>query len=140
MNQHRRKIAFVSQHCLVDFTNGAATATLDTLVFLQSLGFHCEAFCNSRLDSWEEVLIEEVLAERGLPYTVRDADQGNSVWSGVSVRRTPQPSTVSVPRTPLRRALNPTDLIHRLARERFRGNSGYLADRSDKGSGRRAVL
>ena len=48
------------------------------LVFLQSLGFHCEAFCNSRLDSWEEVLIEDVLAKLGLPYTVRDARIGPS--------------------------------------------------------------
>jgi glycosyltransferase involved in cell wall biosynthesis len=76
MNRHRRKIAFVSPHCPVDFTNGAATATLDALVFLQALGFHCEAFCNSRLDSWEEILVEEVLAKRGLRYTVRDSQIG----------------------------------------------------------------
>ena len=51
---------------LIDFTNGAATATLDALVFLQSLGFQCEAFRNSRLDSRQEVLVEELLARRGL--------------------------------------------------------------------------
>ena len=34
------KIAFVSPHCLVDFTNGAATATLDQLAVLaQSAGW-----------------------------------------------------------------------------------------------------
>jgi hypothetical protein len=75
--QRLPKIAFVSPHCLVDFTNGAATATLDALVFLQSLGFHCEAFCNSSFDSWQEVLVEEVLSHRsstgsGLRFTLSD--------------------------------------------------------------------
>ena len=32
MNQ--RKIAFVSPHCVLDSTNGAATATLDALALL----------------------------------------------------------------------------------------------------------
>ena len=54
------KIAFVSPHCVIDFTNGAATATLDGLQFLQTLGFDCQAFCNSRLDASEEVLVEQV--------------------------------------------------------------------------------
>ena len=76
MTRPVRKIAFVSPHCVLDFTNGAATATLDALVFLQSLGFGCEAFCNSRLDSWQEVLVEEVLAQRGLRYEVRNAQIG----------------------------------------------------------------
>ncbi len=71
-----RKIAFVSPHCAVDFTNGAATATLDALVFLQSLGFQCEVFCNSRLDSPDEVVVEKMLAERGLPCMARNAKIG----------------------------------------------------------------
>ena len=70
------KIAFVSPHCVVDFTNGAATATLDALAFLQSLGFQCEAFCNTRLDAAEEVLVEEILAQRGMRYQVRNAEIG----------------------------------------------------------------
>lgn len=76
MDQVQPKIAFASPHCLVDFTNGAATATLDALVCLQSLGFDCEAYCSSRLDSWEEVVVDELLAERGLPYTVSDMQIG----------------------------------------------------------------
>jgi glycosyltransferase involved in cell wall biosynthesis len=76
MDRAAGKIAFVSPHCVLDFTNGAATATLDALVFLQALGFRCEVFCNSRLDSWEEVLVEEVLAKRGLRYQVRNAQIG----------------------------------------------------------------
>ena len=71
------KIAFVSPHCVVDFTNGAATATLDALVFLQSLGFRCEAFCNSRLDSWDEAIVEHLLAERGLPCKASDMRIGS---------------------------------------------------------------
>ena len=71
-----RKIAFVSPHCAIDFTNGAATATLDALVFLQSLGFQCQVFCSTRSDSWEEDRMESVLAERGMPCLVRCAKIG----------------------------------------------------------------
>ena len=71
-----RKIAFVSPHCPIDFTNGAATATLDALVFLQSLGFQCQVFCSTRSDSWEEDRMESVLAERGMPCLVREAKIG----------------------------------------------------------------
>ncbi len=89
------KIAFVSPHCLVDFTNGAATATLDALTFLQSLGFPCMAFCNSRLDAWEEVLIEEALANRGLPYEVRNAQigafRGRMIFTAYRMRKGDSP-------------------------------------------------
>ena len=71
-----RKVAFVSPHCVIDFTNGAATATLDGLQVLQGLGFQCQAFCSTRLDSWEEVLVEEVLARRGVRYEVRNVRIG----------------------------------------------------------------
>jgi hypothetical protein len=71
MNCLIRKIAFVAPHCVLNFTNGAVAATLDALVCLQALGFQCEAFGNSRMDSREEVLVEEVPARRGLHYQVR---------------------------------------------------------------------
>ena len=71
-----KKIAFVSPHCVLDFTNGAATATLDGLALLARSGFQCQAFCSSRLDSWEEVLVEEILARRGVRYVVRNAQIG----------------------------------------------------------------
>jgi hypothetical protein len=35
------KIAFVSPHCLPDYTNGAATATRDGLRVLAEQGFEC---------------------------------------------------------------------------------------------------
>jgi glycosyltransferase involved in cell wall biosynthesis len=76
MNRPVGKIAFVSPHCAIDFTNGAATATLDALVFLQSLGYSCQIFCSSRSDSWEEDNIEKVLAERAMPCLARDARIG----------------------------------------------------------------
>ena len=50
MHHRRPKIAFVSPHCLVDFTNGAVTATRDGLKLLASQGFECLAFCGTRLD------------------------------------------------------------------------------------------
>jgi len=71
-----RKIAFVSPHCVLDFTNGAATATLDGLSLLAQSGFECQAFCNSRIDAWEEVLMEEILAQRQVRYIVRNAQIG----------------------------------------------------------------
>ena len=57
------RIAFVSPHCLVDFTNGAATATRDGLKLLAAQGFHCMAFCGTRLDEPGEGLIQEQLFE-----------------------------------------------------------------------------
>ncbi len=70
------KVAFVSPHCVLDFTNGAATATLDGLALLARSGFECQAFCSSRMDAWEEVLVEEVLARRRVRYMVRNAQIG----------------------------------------------------------------
>ena len=71
-----QKIAFVSPHCVFDFTNGAATATLDGLSLLSQSGFECQAFCSSRMDAWEEVLVEEILAKRQVHYEVRNAKIG----------------------------------------------------------------
>ena len=76
MKRPVRKIAFVSPHCVLDFTNGAATATLDGLALLARSGFACQAFCSSRMDAWEEVLVEEILARRGVRYLVRNAQIG----------------------------------------------------------------
>jgi glycosyltransferase involved in cell wall biosynthesis/Tfp pilus assembly protein PilF len=50
-----RRIAFVSPHCVLDFTNGAATATLDALKLLSGIGFPCEVFCGTRVDSMGSV-------------------------------------------------------------------------------------
>jgi hypothetical protein len=66
-----RKIAFVSPHCILDFTNGAATATLDGLRVLAEQGFECQAFCRTRLDDVQEGLLQESLFRRGVRYEVR---------------------------------------------------------------------
>ncbi|MGO9113403.1 MAG: glycosyltransferase [Thermoguttaceae bacterium] len=71
-----RTVAFVSPHCILDFTNGAATATLDGLAVLARSGFACQAFCSSHMDAWEEVRVEELLARRGVRYEVHNARIG----------------------------------------------------------------
>ncbi len=71
------KVAFVSPHCLLDFTNGAATSTLDGLKLLRNLGFACEAFCGSRRDAPDGSRLENVLARCGERYAVRDAQIGD---------------------------------------------------------------
>jgi hypothetical protein len=72
-----RSIAFASPHCLIDFTSGAAIATLQALRFLSSLGFQCQAFCGSQLDAPEEALFEELLANQKSPYETRNALVGS---------------------------------------------------------------
>jgi hypothetical protein len=67
------KIAFVSPHCLVDFSSGAATATRDALKLLATQGFQCMAYCGTRLDQPGEGLIQEQLFRRGIEYEVRKA-------------------------------------------------------------------
>jgi glycosyltransferase involved in cell wall biosynthesis len=71
-----RKIAFISAHCSIDFTSGAAIATLRLLRYLNLLGYQCEVFCSSRLDAPEELLLEQTLAEQGCQYEVRHAHIG----------------------------------------------------------------
>ncbi len=71
------KVAFVSPHCLLDFTNGAATTTLDGLKLLRNLGFACEAFCGTRRDAPDVSRLEDVLARCGERYAVRDAQFGD---------------------------------------------------------------
>jgi glycosyltransferase involved in cell wall biosynthesis len=71
-----RKIAFISPHCLVDFTNGAAIATRDGLTALAGQGFECMVFCGTRLDTAEEGSVEESLARQRIAYTVRPTEIG----------------------------------------------------------------
>jgi len=70
------KIAFVSPHCLLDYTNGAATATRDGLRVLIEQGFECQAFCGTRLDEPQEGLLQESLFRRGVRYEVHNANIG----------------------------------------------------------------
>ena len=70
------KIAFVSPQCVLDFTNGAATATRDGLRLLLDQGFQCRAFCGTRSDEPQEGLLQECLFRRGVRYEVRKAKIG----------------------------------------------------------------
>lgn len=70
------KIAFMSPHCVVDFTNGAATATLEALRVLANNGFDCQAFCATWSDSKEEVAIEAVLKKAKSWHEVRKVQIG----------------------------------------------------------------
>ncbi len=56
------RIAFVSPHCIVDYSNGAATATRDGLALLAEQGFHCEAFCGTRVDGSRQTSMQETFA------------------------------------------------------------------------------
>jgi glycosyltransferase involved in cell wall biosynthesis len=71
------KIAFVSPHCVIDYFNGASIATVQALQFLHELGFECQAFCGSRLDTPGESLVEEQLARQHTPYEIRKAKIGD---------------------------------------------------------------
>ena len=70
------KVAFVSPHCVIDFTNGAAVATYAGLRLLASEGFFCDVFCGSRMDAWEQKSIEELFAKQGLNVEVRESQLG----------------------------------------------------------------
>jgi glycosyltransferase involved in cell wall biosynthesis len=89
-----RKVAFVSPHCLIDFTNGAATATLDGLQLLQSLGFECQVFCSSRLDAWEDVRIEDTLTRQQTAFEVRDVRIGRQTASMIFTSQGKVPVTI----------------------------------------------
>ena len=70
------RIAFVSPHCIVDYSNGAATATRDGLALLAEQGFHCEAFCGTRVDGSRETSMQETFARLRVAHAARDARIG----------------------------------------------------------------
>jgi glycosyltransferase involved in cell wall biosynthesis len=69
-----RKIAFISPHCVMDFTNGAAVATYAGLRMLARQGFSCEVLCASRMDAWESKPVEAVLSQQGVGFQFRDVE------------------------------------------------------------------
>ena len=71
------KIAFVSPHCVLDFTNGAAVATYAGLKTLAENGFSCKIFCGSRMDSQEEKNAEEVFARQGILFDTTERSSGH---------------------------------------------------------------
>ena len=90
-----RKVAFVSAHCAIDPTNGAATSTLDALALLAESGFDCHVYCCSHLDSLAEVAIEDVLDQAGARYGFRDVTIGNHQAQLVQTAHRDVPVTLS---------------------------------------------
>jgi glycosyltransferase involved in cell wall biosynthesis len=82
-----RKVAFVSPHCLIDFTNGAATATLDGLQLLQNQSFECQVLCSSQSDAWEEVVLEDALHEQQTPFEIREVRVGTRMSRMILTRQ-----------------------------------------------------
>ncbi|MGO8752645.1 MAG: glycosyltransferase [Thermoguttaceae bacterium] len=64
-------LVFASPYSIIDPSSGAANATDAALQLLARCGFRCQAFGAARLDSAEEVCIEQMLNELGLPYEFR---------------------------------------------------------------------
>jgi hypothetical protein len=85
------KIAFLSPHCVLDFTNGAATATRDGLRLLAEQGFECQEFCGTRLDDAQEGLLQESLFRRGVRYEVRKVKVPSLAPPTPSPKQTPSP-------------------------------------------------
>ncbi len=90
-----RKIAFVSPHCLIDFTSQAAMAELCRLRLLAGLGFQCQAFCGTLPnDDGQDVTIEDVLARWGPPYSIRTARIGPFAGRMISTAHCGTPITL----------------------------------------------
>ena len=67
----RQRIVFASAHSIVDFSNGASVATLDVLQCLATEGFDCQAFCTSRLDFQQEVILEQIVGDLRESYQIQ---------------------------------------------------------------------
>ena len=72
-----RTVAFASPHCLIDFTSGAAIAAMQSLRFLNSLGFRCRVFCASHIDGPKGTPFDEQLANQKIPHKTADAMIGS---------------------------------------------------------------
>ncbi len=86
MDRDDCKIAFVSPHCLVDFTT-APRRPRDALRYLATNGFACEAYCGTRLDDDDDppdqVGIETGSGSGGgTPVRGGGGDGGDGAYSG----------------------------------------------------------
>ena len=92
--QPRRKVLFASAHSVVDFSSGAAVATLDALQGLAADGFECRAFCTSRVDLPGNAGLENVIAGWGGPELAGSPDGGPGRGRAVHLRRDRVPVTI----------------------------------------------
>ncbi|MGC8643344.1 MAG: glycosyltransferase family 4 protein [Isosphaeraceae bacterium] len=89
-----RRVLFASAHSIVDFSNGAAVASLDVLRALASAGFACQAFCASRLDFHEDTSLEKIIVGSGEPLKVRPSVCPSGHARLLCTRRGPVPITI----------------------------------------------
>ena len=94
VSQPAERVLFASAHSIVDFSNGAAVATLDVLQGLAAEGFACEAFCTSKLDFQREICVEDMIGDLHDPYQVRDSLCGPEQAQMLYTKRGRVPITV----------------------------------------------
>ena len=93
MKRSIRKIAFVSPHCVMDFTNGERRPRSTRWPFC-AVGIRVPGLLQLRMDAWEEILVEEVLAKRGMHYAVRNAQIGRYRGRMIFTSHGPVPVTL----------------------------------------------
>ncbi len=74
------RILFVSPHCYIDPSSGAALATRDVLEGLVARGWDCRALTCGLLDFAHETPIDDLLASKGFEYQRRQAVLPNT-WT-----------------------------------------------------------
>ena len=89
-----RRVLFASAHSIVDFSNGAAVASLDVLRALATAGLACQAFCASRLDFHEDTSLEKIIVGAGEPLRVRPSVCPSGHARLLHTRRGPVPITI----------------------------------------------
>jgi glycosyltransferase involved in cell wall biosynthesis len=67
------RVAFRSSYCLIDFTSGAAVATMRLLRVLLDRGFQCRAFCGPWLDQGDAFAPERSLAQFGPELEIQES-------------------------------------------------------------------
>ncbi len=78
VGRRRTKVLFASPHSLIDPTCGAAIASLRGLELLHEQGLPCSVFTGTLLDASEEMLFDEILAKRRVPYETHAVQLGDT--------------------------------------------------------------
>jgi glycosyltransferase involved in cell wall biosynthesis len=93
-NGRPRKIVFASGHSVLDFSSGAAVASMDLLQGLAASGFLCQAFCSPKLDFDHDVPLEEMVAKLGEPCEVCPSVSGANAARVLYTQRGPVRVTI----------------------------------------------
>jgi glycosyltransferase involved in cell wall biosynthesis len=87
------KVLFACAHSLIDFSSGAAIASMDVLESLDSAGFECQAFCTPMLDFDKDVCFEQIIERLGEPFRLCRSLCGTHRASVLYTRRRRVPIT-----------------------------------------------